>query len=72
MVNYVGNWTLLEKALVNDYENDVGDLDAKASLLNRSNVQTNRELALQLRDGWDDEKVAKRQQEFADQSIVLW
>ncbi|WP_056989805.1 DUF262 domain-containing protein, partial [Lacticaseibacillus camelliae] len=38
MVNYVGNWTLLEKALVNDYENDVGDLDAKASLLNRSNV----------------------------------
>lgn len=72
MVNYIGNWTLLEKALVTEYENSVGDPETKASILKRSNVQANRELAEQLRAGWNDEKVVTRQQEFADQSIVLW
>lgn len=72
MLNYIGNWTLLEKGLVSDYERAVGDNRTRARLLNRSFIAVNHELANEVEQGWNDQKLAARQAAFASESIVIW
>lgn len=72
MLNYIGNWTLLEKGLVSDYEKAVGDNLTRARLLNRSFIAVNHELANDVEQGWNDQKLAARQAAFASESLVIW
>lgn len=72
MLNYIGNWTLLEKGLVSDYEKAVGDNLTRSRLLNRSFITVNHELANDVEQGWNDQKLAARQAAFASESLVIW
>lgn len=71
MIDYMGNWTLLEKSLANDYD-DTEDATTRAELLRRSRVEANQQLAKSVLAGWDDAKVLKRQKRLAEQAVVVW
>ncbi|WP_052000080.1 DUF262 domain-containing protein [Schleiferilactobacillus shenzhenensis] len=71
-LEYVGNWTILEKHLVPKLEKAETD-EQRAEVFDQSVLQTNKKRAAALRRGaWDDDAILAQQQEFANQAVTIW
>lgn len=66
----IGNWTMLEKKLINKYES-AADEDSKAEILRQSNLAENQEIATKL-NSWSFDKVNERQRRFAKLVTTIW
>lgn len=71
LINYIGNWTLIEKSLADKYQNATSN-EKRAEILRSSNLPSNEDLAHLVGIGWNDDQIHKRQQALGDQSVVVW
>lgn len=68
--NYIGNWTLLEKTLLHSAPKSAEEL---VPLLNKSLLKTNHSLANNIQSsGWNENDIIKRQEQFAEDSVLVW
>jgi len=71
LINYVGNYTLIEKKLVNKLDKANTDLK-RAQVMRESRLEINKQLAESLERGWSNEKIEERQAKMTAVTTKIW